>query len=405
MSPARGPALAGAALALVASVGAACLSAWPRGSAVAPGDGRHLTVGTAWGFVLLLTLATAAYAIALVLLRGSGASRLAAVAAVAVVVQVVPLGAPLLLSTDAWTYWGYGRIAVEGGNPYLDPPAETELGSASRYVGAEWRETTSVYGPAFTLASEPIARAAGSSASAAAWLHKSLASGAIVAAAVLAARLARRRALALAAVGWNPVLAVHMGGGGHNDAWVGALLAAALLLAATGRDRWSGGFWTLAILVKWIPAVFLVLHWLAPARTRRPRLAGLVVAGLVILGLATWRYGLAWTRALVPLAENAAHETSYALSSRLEEVGVPRGLALALALAGFVAGATWLVRESRASRPRLGRAACLVLCTTPYLAVWYLGWAVPLAAADDDDVALLGVLALSAYLLPQTIPL
>ena len=43
--------------------------------------------------------------------------------------------------------------------------------------------------------------------------------------------------------------------------------------------------------------------------------------------------------------------------------------------------------------------------TTPYLAVWYLGWAVPLAAADEDDrLARAGVLVLTAYLLPQTVP-
>jgi hypothetical protein len=43
--------------------------------------------------------------------------------------------------------------------------------------------------------------------------------------------------------------------------------------------------------------------------------------------------------------------------------------------------------------------------TTPYLVVWYLGWAVPLAAVDEDDrLARAGVLVLCAYLLPQTIP-
>jgi hypothetical protein len=48
----------------------------------------------------------------------------------------------------------------------------------------------------------------------------------------------------------------------------------------------------------------------------------------------------------------------------------------------------------------------LLLATTPYLAVWYLAWAVPLAALDEEDaVARVGVLALTAYLLPQTIPL
>jgi len=404
VSPARGRVLAGAACALVASVVIASVAAWPRGSAVAPADGRHLTNGTAWPFALLLASAFVAYLSSLLLLRLGGA-RLVVVGAVAIAVQLAPLGAPLLLSTDAWTYWGYGRIAVAGENPYLDPPAESQLGPAAPYVGVDWLDATSVYGPAFTLAAEPLARAAGSSAAAAAWVYKGLAGAAAVAAAILAARLARRRAFALAVVGWNPVLAVHLAGGGHNDAWVGALLLGALALSASGRGRWSGALWALAILVKWVPALFLALRWLVPGKRVRPRLAGLVVAGMAVLGVATWRYGLAWARALEPLAENAAQETSYALPARLEQLGLSESAALALALAVLVGGLVWLVREARAARPRLGRAACLVLCTTPYLAVWYLAWAVPLAAADDDDVALVGVLGLSAYLLPQTIPL
>jgi hypothetical protein len=46
-----------------------------------------------------------------------------------------------------------------------------------------------------------------------------------------------------------------------------------------------------------------------------------------------------------------------------------------------------------------------MLLTTPYLAVWYLAWAVPLAGADDDDpAARVCCLVLGAYLLPQAIP-
>ena len=79
---------------------------------------------------------------------------------------------------------------------------------------------------------------------------------------------------------------------------------------------------------------------------------------------ATLLYGTAWLRAIVPLVGNAALETSYALPSRLEHLGLPDGLALALAIAAFAGGFAWLLRESARGRARLGLAACLVLVTT-----------------------------------------
>jgi uncharacterized membrane protein YeiB len=97
--------------------------------------------------------------------------------------------------------------------------------------------------------------------------------------------------------------------------------------------------------------------------------------------------------------------TSYALPSRLEQLGVPDDAAVGIALGTFAVGLVLLARSAARGTARLGRTACLVLATTPYLAVWYLAWAVPLAAPEDDDrVARIGALALTAYLLPQTIP-
>jgi hypothetical protein len=62
------------------------------------------------------------------------------------------------------------------------------------------------------------------------------------------------------------------------------------------------------------------------------------------------------------------------------------------------------VRDAVRGRARLGLAACVLMLAAPWLVVWYLVWAVPLAAAEDDRAAQLLTLALGAYLLPQTIP-
>jgi hypothetical protein len=383
----------------------ACLLAWRAGSPLVPGEAGRPS-GTAPGFLALLVAAFAAYVAALVLLR-HGHAALKPVILLAIPIQLAPLAAPLMLSTDAWTYWAYGRIAsVDGGNPYSDPPSDFADSPAFEVMGERWQGTTSVYGPVFTLASEPVAAAVGDSADAAAWTYKALAGAAALAAALLAARVARRRALAAAFVGWNPLLAVHLAGGGHNDAWLGALLAAALALAAARRAQAAGAAWALATAVKWVPLVLFALAAVqARARGRRAGLAGFACTALAIAVAATWAYGLDWFRAVVPLIENAELETSYALPNRLEQAGLPEAAALSLAVAVLLGGLLLLVRAAAHGTPVLGRAAVLVLVTTPYLAVWYLGWALPLAGAEEERWGRLGCLALCAYLLPQTIPL
>lgn len=388
-------------------VGAASALAWREGSPLVPRDGGLGNQGSAWLFLILLVAAFATYVAGLLLTRRAGV-RLRAAVLIAAGVQLIPLAAPLLLSTDAWTYWGYGWIAADGGgNPYVDPPSDFPESPAAPYLGARWRDTTSVYGPAFTAASEPVAQLAGSSPDVAAWLFKGLAAAGMLVAVAAVSRTSRRPALAAAFVGWNPVLAIHSAGGGHNDALVGALAATAVALATHRRASWSGAAWALASLVKWVPVVFFALAVLAArARGRPTGTAGFALTALVGCSVATWRYGVDWLRAFGPLADDAVRRTSYALPSRLDQLGVPYGVALAVALGALAVGLVLLARDASHGRLRLGRSACLVLATTPYLAVWYLAWAVPLAAPEDDDrVARLAALALTAYLLPQTIPL
>jgi alpha-1,6-mannosyltransferase len=393
-----------AGAATLALVAATCLIAWQNESPLVPRNGG-VVVGAAPWFLALLFAAFATYIVALLAIRTASPST-RAVIVIAAAIQLVPLAAPLLLSTDAWSYWSYGWIGSTGeGNPYAQPPSAFPESPAVPWMGSAWLETTSVYGPAFTLTSEPLALVARHSEKLAAWEYKSLAGLAVIVAALLSGRLARRRAFAIAFVGWNPLLAIHGAGGGHNDAWVGALVLAALALAAARRVQGAGVMWALAIALKWVPILFLTLRAVEARATGRARgCRGFAISAAAIVVAATLLYGTAWLRAIAPLVGNAALETSYALPSRLERLGVPDGIALAIAIAAFAGGFAWLLRESSRGRARLGLAACLVLVTTPYLAVWYLAWAVPLAAADEDPPASLACLALCLYLLPQTIP-
>jgi alpha-1,6-mannosyltransferase len=401
----RAALLAAGAVALLLAGCVAC--AWVEGAPLVPEDAGRAGGGTlGLLFLVLLAAAFAAYLAALLLLR-RGPQGLRPVLAAAVVIQLLPLAAPLLLSTDAWAYWQYGRIAaVHDANPYVDRPSAFPADPAYAHAGAAWRDTTSVYGPAFTLLSEAVALVAGSSAAAAAWIFKVLAAVSVLACTLLAARLARDRPGAAALVGWNPLLAVHFAGGGHNDALMVAGAVGAIALASSSRRHLAGAAWVVAIFVKWIPVVFLALRALEAGRTRR-RVGhlGFAVAVAALGVAATWRYGLHWLGAFGPLARNAGEQTSFALPHRLEQAGLPRGVVVVLVLGVLGAGVVWLAREALGGRVRLGLAACLLLATTPWLTPWYAIWAVPLAAADGDRRAQLLSLAFCAYLLPQTIPL
>ena len=116
-----------------------------------------------------------------------------------------------------------------------------------------------------------------------------------------------RPAFALVLVGWNPAIALDFAGGGHNDAWMAALVLAALALAASGRRQLAGAAWATASLIKWVPLMLLPLRALearadrpagAPSRLRGGR------RGLVVV--ATRAYGCSWLRAVVPLLQACA---------------------------------------------------------------------------------------------------
>jgi hypothetical protein len=390
---------------LTAGLVAVCaVAAWPASSPLSAAAAHRTGLDQGWRslYVACLTAAFVCYLAGLLLLRAT-TSRIRLVAALALAIQLVPLGAPLLLSTDAWSYWDYGRIAaVDGGNPYRDPPDYFQADPAYPFAGHVWRDTTSAYGPVFTIVSEPIGRAVGASADAAAWTYKALAALAVLVAAALAAFLARRKSFALAFVGWNPLLALSFAGGGHNDAWMAAVVLVALALAATNRRRLAAIAWAFAIFIKWVPLLLLPLHVLENrAGRRRFDMASFAAAVLVIVAFATWRYGFSWTNALAPLTRAATQGSHFALPRRLRGLALPTHAALAVVGLAFAAAYVWLARSAWRGRARLGLAAGLILLAAPYLVSWYTVWAVPLAAAEEDPAAQILALVLCAYLLRQ----
>jgi hypothetical protein len=337
-------------------------------------------------FVVLLAFAFAAYVVGLLVVRRG--ARFGAVFALACAIQLAPLAAPLLISTDAWTYWSYARLH----DPYRQTPSDDSV--SAPHAGGAYLHETSAYGPAFTLVSKPVALT--TSPSVAAWTFKIAAALCVLFATWL---VARRRAFPAALVGWNPVVAVHFAGGGHNDAVMVALVAVALALGDRGRSRWAGVAWSLAVLVKWVPALLLPLRGLeARARGRPVDHVAFAVTTLSVLALATVLWRFHWLHAVGPLARNAARESAYALPHRT-------GLPWWLFAAAYAMAYAWLLAEAARGRARLGLALALMLPALPYLIAWYVLWPLTLSAYDEDDTATVLTLVLCAYLLPQRIPI
>jgi hypothetical protein len=379
------------AVALVTAIAAAST----RGSPV-PVGGIELGDAASIVFFVALAIAFAFYAGGLLALRRAG-GRLATVCVIAAAIQLIPLGGPLLLSHDVYSYWAYARIASRyDSNPYVVPPARFPADPATRAVAPSWRETTSVYGPAFTAFSIGVDQTTQSSETVA-LLFRTVAAVAAIGTTLLAAYVARRRAFAAAFVGWNPLLAVSFAGGGHNDALMLVLMLGALALTSRRRDVASGGLWVLAAAVK-APALFLLPLQLM--RSRRHFWAGCAVAGIAGSLAATLVFGSNW----LTIGRLGHNEARYAIPVRLEHVGVPERAAHLIAAAALVVGALWLVRQALQGQTRLALGACLLVLTTPWLLPWYATWPVVLAAVEEDAAAQVLALAIAAYLLPARVP-
>jgi hypothetical protein len=183
---------------------------------------------------------------------------------VGILLHVLALAIPLFLSRDVYSYGIYGRMVSEyGANPFVSVPDDFPRDPVFPLVSADWRDSPSVYGPAFVAMSAGVTSVAASPASIV-WAFKVVAAMAGVATMFLVVSAARRvrprrAAFAAALIGWNPVVLFHGVAGGHNDALVGLALSGAALLLVSRRELASTAVLVLGSLVKLTAVVPLVL--------------------------------------------------------------------------------------------------------------------------------------------------
>ncbi len=341
----------------------------------------------------------------------------------AIVVLLVAFAClPPLLSHDVYSYVDYARLGVlHGLDPYIHPPAAAPADPA--FAEVEWADTTSAYGPLFTLATYPLAKLP---VDAAVHALKAASAAAVLAIAVLVARLAAARGVdplrAAAFVALNPLVLVHVVGGPHNDALAILLMTLGVAAVLTARETSAGAAFLAAIAVKASAAVALPFALLA---TRGPtglkyaymsplRPVGrlLVGAGVAVVGvgLAAWlAFGWGWLDAFALAGENqgrTSHMSIPIATARLTglDPGAVRVAALTLYAALIAHLLIWTYRGNDWLRAAAWATTGLLL-TTAWLLPWYLLWPLPLAALSRDRSLKLLVLALTAYQLGARVPL
>jgi alpha-1,6-mannosyltransferase len=402
-------------------------------------DGSNLVLGTAGGspgwllgplrfagapgadgplagplFYAGMWVALALYAV--VVVRADDVSPRLAIGAI-VGLHAVYLLAPPLLSQDVFSYIAYARLGAEHGlDPYTHSPLAIPHDAVFPFAGS--KDAESVYGPAFTLLTYPLA---GLSVGAALWVLKAvaaIASLAIVALVWRGAELLGRAPVAPALfVGLNPHLLVHDVGGAHNETLVVLVTTAGVVAFLAGRRAAGAAVSTAAAALK-ASAGLVVPYLVAAARPRR-RAALLAVASVVAATvlLALIGFGTNALDALGVLSSNQGRSSRWSFpyktaqllgavlpGDRVDYRDAVRAL-YGVAFAGVLAFTLWRTWRGADAVRMAGWATLAILVASAWLVPWYVLWLLPLAALAGDARLRWATLALCAWMLPIAIPL
>jgi alpha-1,6-mannosyltransferase len=306
--------------------------------------------------------------------------------------------APLLVSTDVFSYQFYGRTgAMYHFNPYLAGPVALHLDPLYWYIGSKWTGTATVYGPLFTALSYVLAPL---SIPANVLAYKAIAAVSSLAIVALVWNGARLRGVepvkAAALVGLNPLIVVYGVGGGHNDLLMLVPLLAGLVLLLQRRGRLGAGSIVVGVGIK-MTAGLLLPFALAGARgqlfhTRRRELvigAGVAAALLSIFTVALFGAGPLHLPGTIETVQSKGNWQSIPgfIGTRLGlgTVGHPVALILGALFAVALGWLIWRVWQGEIDWiAGAGWAAFALLVTAASLLPWYVAWLMPLAALGLD---------------------
>jgi hypothetical protein len=304
---------------------------------------------------------------------------------------------PPLLSSDVYSYGAQGEMITKGLDPTVDSMYRLKYGDYVAMTDPIWRSPQvrgasgggNPYGPVQMGLAAGVVIASGHNPALTAFGFKLLALLFVALAGWAITDIARRHgvsppvALALAIA--NPVVVIHIVGGGHNDAAMLGLLAAGIAIAQRGRWRLGIVLVSAAALVK-LPAAagVLFLAWNRPglAATVKERVRAVIGAlGIALAVTAAACFVVGIGVGFIGAMRNAGDtkgtlslmtQIGYVVSHALTFVGLNAGedtwvnIFRVVGLAAAAAASLALLWFS----PRIGAVRALGLCL---LAVMLLG--------------------------------
>jgi hypothetical protein len=360
-------------------------------------------------FLIAITVATVSYGgLALLsFLKEQTISKRWAIGLIGVLHLVVFIG-PVLLSTDVFSYIAYARMGVVHGiNPYLQGPAAISHDPVFRYVGHDWREVQSAYGPLYTLLSYPLGLLG---VEGALWGMKLEALAASVGTLALVWRCAKARGLdpvfAILVVGANPLYVIYGLGGAHNDLLMIFMMMAAVALMLTPpragaaparREAGAAAIVVAGALIK--ATVAALLPFMIVSRRRLAPIVGAVVAvavGGIVGYLVFGRQGI---DIVATLNRDSAFVSTDSFASEIAHLFGKAGVfpidhkILKVALVLIVLHLLWRTWRGYDWIAASGWCLLAISVTSTWLLAWYILWPLPLAVVVRDKRLLIATLA------------
>ncbi len=214
----------------------------------------------------------------------------AALSAGALLLASFPVG-----SKDPFGYAFFGKVwGTYHANPYLVAPAAFPADPWQPFMQVVWARLPAPYGPLFLWQARLVDWLADGHLFVAVWAHKLIATAALAATVLVAARVLHalappERWQSLALLAWNPLLLFESAGTGHNDAVMVLSVVAAVWMQR--RGGWARTILTPAILMlgvwyKWYALLFVPVFLIAAYRDGGMRAVAWWLAAAISIGAA-----------------------------------------------------------------------------------------------------------------------